>query len=87
MARHPFKIENNRTSSSEGDVKHNFEILKRGNETYLYSCIFFPDRSYAVISPPACLEPEINYKIRIEFYRYKVGVQTPDAAINVDSVS
>ncbi|XP_033744359.1 laminin subunit beta-2-like [Pecten maximus] len=44
------------------------------------------NRSYTVVSPPACLEPGKEYTIRLEFRRFKTNAETPDAALNIDSI-
>ncbi len=41
---------------------------------------------YYLISPPTCLERGVEYKIRIDFQRYRSDRQTPEASILVDSV-
>lgn len=41
---------------------------------------------YVEVTPSACLEPNTNYTIRLDFRRYKSGLSTPDATALIDSV-
>lgn len=41
---------------------------------------------YVEVVPSACLEPNTNYTIRLDFRRYKSGLSTPDATALIDSV-
>jgi len=66
----------------------NYLTTINGNSCINEWCLcYVTDRSYTVVSPAVCLEPGIEYTIRLELNRYKTNVETPDAALNVDSVS
>lgn len=41
----------------------------------------------AIASPPVCLEANKDYKVKLNFQRYKNQTVTPSASILVDSVS
>lgn len=41
---------------------------------------------YVEVTPSACLEPNTNYTIRLDFRRYKSGLSTPDATALIDSI-
>ncbi|XP_035224803.1 laminin subunit beta-1-like isoform X2 [Stegodyphus dumicola] len=41
---------------------------------------------YAIVYPPACLEENKSYNIRLEFTNYVEGVSTPSASVLIDSI-
>ena len=48
--------------------------------------VYISGARYVEVTPSACLEPNTNYTIRLDFRSYKSGISTPEATALIDSV-